>query len=114
MTDRRARQRLGNIAPGIAALAAAALVIAAWAALAPSASAQTGDGSREGETCLLFSETDRVVAQGTSGDRRTQTIERSTRYICSLRHDEPGQRYPTYTVRSYTVRTRWTETTGLI
>ena len=114
MTDRRARQRLGNMAPAIAALAVAALIFAAWAALLPSASAQTGDGPREGETCLLFSQTDRVIAEGTSGDRRTQTIERTTQYLCSLRHDEPGQRYPTYTVRSYTTRVRWTETTGLI
>ena len=103
-----------NITPAIAALAAAVLVIAAWTALSPNASAQSDDGPREGETCILFRETDRVIAQGTSGIRRTQTIERTTTYLCSLRHDEPGQQYPTYTVRSYSIRTRWTESTGLI
>jgi len=114
MTDRRARQRFGNIAPVIAAFAVAFLAVTAWAALPAAASAQSDDGPREGETCIQFRQTDRVIAQGTSGTRRTQTIERSTQYLCSLRHDEPGQQYPTYTVRSYTIRTRWTETTGLI
>ena len=114
MTNRRIRQRLGNIAPGIIAFAVTVLAVAAWAAFPSDASAQTDNAPREGETCILFRQTDRVVAQGTSGTRRTQTIERSSQYLCSLRHDEPGQRYPTYTVRSYTIRTRWTETTGLI
>ena len=110
MTGRRPP---ANILPSAAAIAAAALVIAAWAAFSPSASAQSDDGSVEGETCSLVSQTDRVVAQGTSGTRRTQTIERTYHYICTWREDVPGTTI-TIRSRSYTTRTRWIETTGLI
>ena len=113
MTISRASRRFTIILPGIAALAVAALVFAASAALSPSASAQATDGPREGETCDEISRTDRVVARGIAGTRRTQTVERTTRYLCTWREDVPGT---TLTIRSrqYTVRTRWTETTGLI
>ena len=113
MTDRRANRRFTSILPGIAALAVAALVIAALAVLSPSASAQTDDGPREDEICDQVSQTDRVIAEGIDGTRTTQTIERTTRYLCTWREDVPGTTV-TIRSRSYTTRTRWTETTGLI
>ncbi len=111
MTGRRTRRLPANILPAAAAIAVAILVIAAWAALSPSASAQADDNPREDETCSLVSQTDRVVAQGTSGTRRTQTIERTYHYTCTWREDVPGI---TIRSRSYTTRSRWIETTGLI
>lgn len=113
MTALRTRPLPANILPAAAAIAVAALVIAAWAALSPNASAQADDDAREGETCSLVSQTDRVVAQGTSGTRRTQTIERTYHYLCTWREDVPGTT-TTIRSRSYTTRSRWIETTGLI